>query len=153
MSSRHCAFIPARKCPIDVDEIPLDVCRLCVDAWKTSAEIQTLTGANLLGPTIMVPAGVPQQAPYVPMAPMRSQPIPPVASDVAQQPITAIPSQEPDTGSMTREAFKMLQKLDAQFINDQLSAEDYVNMRKKLVDRLIIQRKANGERARVRATW
>jgi len=54
---------------------------------------------------------------------------------------------------MTREAFKMLQKLDAQFINDQLSAEDYVNMRKKLVDRLIIQRKANGERARVRATW
>ena len=24
---------------MDVDEIPLDVCRLCIDAWKTSAEI------------------------------------------------------------------------------------------------------------------
>ena len=58
MSSRQCAFIKAKSCPIDVDEIPLDVCKLCIDAWKTSAEIQTLTGANLLGPPIMDQVGL-----------------------------------------------------------------------------------------------
>lgn len=141
MSSRQCAFIKAKSCPIDVDEIPLDVCRLCIDAWKTSAEIQTLTGANLLGPTIMVPAGVPQQAQYVPMAPMQTQPIAPVP----QRPITFIPPQEPDTASMAREAYNMLHNLDSQFINDKLSAEEYVKMRKNLVDHLITQRRANGE--------
>ena len=147
MSSRQCAFIKAKSCPIDVDEIPLDVCRLCIDAWKTSAEIQTLTGANLLGPTIMVPAGVPQQAPYVPMAPMRAQSYAPAAAAVPQQPLTFVPSQEPDTGGMAREAYNMLHNLDSQFINDKLSAEEYVTMRKNLVDHLIIQRRANGEQS------
>ena len=142
MSSRQCAFIKAKSCPIDVDEIPLDVCRLCIDAWKTSAEIQTLTGANLLGPTIMVPVGVPQQAQYTPMRP---QPVTPIAAQVPQQPITFVPTQEPDTGGMAREAYSMLHNLDSQFINDCLSAEEYVKMRKNLVDNLIIQRRANGE--------
>jgi hypothetical protein len=142
MSSRQCAFIKAKSCPIDVDEIPLDVCRLCIDAWKTSAEIQTLTGANLLGPTIMVPAGVPQQASYVPMRP---QSVAPMAASMPQQPITFVPPREPDTGLMAREAYNMLHNLDNQFINDHLSADEYVKTRKNLVDHLITQRRANGE--------
>ncbi len=145
MSTRQCAFIQARSCPIDVDETPLDVCKLCIDAWKTSAEIQSLTGANLLGPTIMVPAGVPQQMQYVPTAPIRPQPITPIAIPVPQQPVTHIPSAEPNTESMAKRAYEMLHSLDNQFINDRISAVDYVNMRKNLVDHLAVRRKANGE--------
>ena len=159
MSTRQCAFIQSKACPIDVNEIPLDVCTLCIDAWKTRAEIQTLTGANLLGPTLMVPTGVPQQVQYVqtvpmqpqPIAPIASpmhqqpQPIAPVASQVPLQPITFIPTEEPDTGTRAREAYDMLHNLDNQFINDRISAEEYVKMRRNLVDHLSIQRKANGE--------
>ncbi len=145
MSSRKCAFIQARACPVDVDEIPLDVCRLCIDAWKTSAEIQTLTGANLLGPTILVPAGVPQQVQYVPTAPMQPQPIPQAVAQPMGQPLTLIPNVEPDTGSPAKEAYDTLRRLDNQFINDQISADEYVSMRRNLVDHLSNMRKADGE--------
>jgi hypothetical protein len=145
VSTRQCAFIKAKSCPIDVDEMPLDVCKLCIDAWKTSAEIQTLTGANLLGPTIMVPAGVPQQVQYVPMAPVQRQPIPPIAIPLPQQPITLIPTEEPDTAVNARNAYDMLHRLDNQFINDRINAEEYVKMRRNLVDNLMTQRRINGE--------
>ena len=145
MSTRQCAFIQSKACPIDVNEIPLDVCTLCIDAWKTSAEIQTLTGANLLGPTIMVPVGVPQPMQYVPAAPVQPQPITPIAIPRPQQPVTQIPSAEPDTETMAEKAYEMLHSLDSQFINDKISAMDYVSMRKNLVNHLAVQRKADGE--------
>jgi len=34
-STMRCAFIPERTCHIDSSDVPLDVCRLCVYAWKT----------------------------------------------------------------------------------------------------------------------
>ena len=134
---------------MDVDEIPLDVCRLCVDAWKTSAEIQTLTGANLLGPTIMVPAGMPAQPQYVPTAPMQPQMAPQVLQtaphSAPQQPFTLVPPEVPDTVEPAKEAYEMLKRLDKQFIDDQISADDYVSMRRSLVDHLAEMRKADGE--------
>ena len=33
-----CAFVPGRACPVDLDEIPLDVCRLCLEAWRLHVE-------------------------------------------------------------------------------------------------------------------
>lgn len=154
MSTRKCAFIQARACPVDVDEIPLDVCRLCVDAWKTSAEIQTLTGADVLGPTLLVPAGVPQNVQYVPQIPNQPQmihqtvpqPMPgPVSPQANQQPFTLVPPAKPDTGSQAKEAYDMLHRLDNQFINDQISADEYVSMRRNLVEHLSDMRKADGE--------
>lgn len=152
MSTRKCAFIQARACPVDVDEIPLDVCRLCVDAWKTSAEIQTLTGANVLGPTLLVPVGVPQHVQVMPPVPNQPQliqpPIPqPAAQPSSQQPFTLVPKAEPDTESQAKEAYDMLHRLDNQFINDKISADDYVKMRRSLVDHLSDMRKADGEEA------
>jgi|GEM_PF-3001617 hypothetical protein len=148
MSTRQCAFIQARACPVDVDEIPLDVCRLCVDAWKTSAEIQTLTGANLLGPTILVPAGMPAQPQYVPTTPMQPQMAPQLLQTAPHsappQPFTLVPD-VPDTVEPAKEAYEMLHRLDNQFINDQISADDYVSMRRSLVDHLSDMRKADGE--------
>lgn len=152
MSTRQCAFIQARACPVDVDEIPLDVCTLCIDAWKTSAEIQTLTGANLLGPTLLVPAGMPQQVQYVPTAPMQPQmatqtfvPSTPQSTQTAPQPLTLTPKGLPDTHEPAKEAYNMLHRLDNQFINDHISADEYVSMRRSLVDHLSNTRKANGE--------
>ena len=148
MSTRQCAFIQARACPVDVDEIPLDVCRLCVDAWKTSAEIQTLTGANLLGPTMLVPIGMPAQPQYVPTAPMQPQMAPQLLQTAPHsappQPFTLVPD-IPDTVEPAKEAYEMLHRLDNQFINDQISADDYVSMRRSLVDHLSDMRKADGE--------
>ena len=39
----------------------------------------------------------------------------------------------------------MLHNLDTQFIDDQISAEEYITMRRSLVDHLATQRSANGE--------
>jgi hypothetical protein len=132
---------------VDVDEIPLDVCRLCIDAWKTSAEIQTLTGANLLGPTILVPAGAPAQPQYVPTAPVQQQYAPQPVSQPTPQPtpFTYVPPNVSDTQESAKEAYDMLHRLDNQFINDQISADEYVSMRRSLVEHLADVRKADGE--------
>lgn len=34
MEERKCPFIEGKECHVDTDEIPLEVCRLCIDAWK-----------------------------------------------------------------------------------------------------------------------
>jgi hypothetical protein len=33
-AGKTCLFVPKRLCSLEVDEIPLDVCRLCLEAWK-----------------------------------------------------------------------------------------------------------------------
>ncbi len=128
MSKRRCAFIQARACPIDVDEIPLDVCRLCIDAWKTSAEIQTLTGANILGPTIIVPTG-PQA---LQMVPHRQTRPPDFASP--SEPFTLIPKIE--GGTDPHETQDHLYRLDNDFMMDRISADEYVEQRRQIVSQL-----------------
>ncbi|MEM2685837.1 MAG: hypothetical protein QXM01_02015 [Candidatus Bathyarchaeia archaeon] len=34
---RRCLFVKSRECLVDADEIPLEVCRLCIEAWKIQA--------------------------------------------------------------------------------------------------------------------
>ena len=131
MSTRQCAFIQARACPIDVDEIPLDVCKLCIDAWKTSAEIQSLTGANILGPTIMVPTG-PLALQMIPTAPN------PRTTPPAVSPLTLISSAE--TEKQDTESQEILNNLDNDFINDRISAEEYVTKRREIVNKLVDQK-------------
>lgn len=142
MSSRRCAFIQARACPVDVDEIPLDVCRLCIDAWKISAEIQTLTGADILGPTIMVPIGT-QALQMIP-----SSQSPQTASQ--SKPLTLIPNIEDD--AVARETQEMLTKLDNEFINDMISADEYVEKRRQLVNQLTLQKDSKKPSLLARAT-
>jgi len=31
---RRCLFVPGRPCNMELDEVPLEICRLCLDAWK-----------------------------------------------------------------------------------------------------------------------
>ncbi len=140
MSTRQCAFIQARACPIDVDEIPLDVCRLCIDAWKTSAEIQTLTGANILGPTIMIPTG-PMALQMIPTAPT-----PQHAPQPQMQPLTLMPKGE---GSDSQ---KILYNLDNDFINDKITADEYVSRRKEIVNQLLVQKDEKNPTMLMKAT-
>jgi hypothetical protein len=32
----ECVFVPGRVCPVELEEIPLEVCRLCMEAWRLS---------------------------------------------------------------------------------------------------------------------
>lgn len=136
MSTRHCAFISSRACPVDVEEIPLDVCRLCIEAWKTSAEIQNLTGANVVGPTLMVPVGQ-QPIPVMPGMPV-SQPVSspaPSAPAPVSEPFTFAPRSlgVNDTSDETQE---ILHNLDVAFINDRISADEYVEQRRNIVNQI-----------------
>lgn len=144
MSPRKCAFIQARACPIDVDEIPLDVCKLCIDAWKTSAEIQTITGANILEPTITMPSG-PQALQMVHTTPTR-QP----KDESAPEPFTFIPSIDKHGESDETEA--LLYKLDNDFMMDRITADEYVEQRRKIVDQLAEQRDTEKPSLLARAT-
>lgn len=36
---RRCAFVHSRHCYVEVDNIPLDVCQLCVEAWRIDREL------------------------------------------------------------------------------------------------------------------
>ncbi len=36
---RRCVFVKDRECLVDVDEVPLEVCRLCIEAWKTQVNM------------------------------------------------------------------------------------------------------------------
>jgi len=138
--TRRCAFISTRACPIDVDEIPLDVCKLCLDAWKTSAEIQGLTGANVLGPTLMVPVGQ-QPIPVMPGIPT-SQPTTPSEPSVntpPSQPLTLMPSGLGNGGTQD-ETQEILHNLDVDFINDRITAEEYVERRRTIVNQLATEK-------------
>ncbi|MCW4013519.1 MAG: hypothetical protein NWF07_11085 [Candidatus Bathyarchaeota archaeon] len=138
--TRKCAFISSRACPIDVEEIPLDVCKLCIDAWKTSAEIQSLTGANVLGPTLMVPVGQ-QPIPVMPGIPSLhpESSSGPAVSAPPSKPLTLIPSGI-GGGAEQDETQNMLHRLDVDFINDKITADEYVEQRRAIVNQLATEK-------------
>lgn len=108
-----------------MDEIPLDVCRLCIDAWKTSAEIQALTGSQVTPQTIMVQRSAPlAQQLVVPGAP-EPEPVPPKIE------LPRISDEDLDTESHAR-----LRELDSKFINDKIDADEYVKQRRAIVGQL-----------------
>ena len=54
---RNCVFVPDWICQMEVEEIPLEVCRLCVEARKIASyqaktAKQTIISAKALKPTI-----------------------------------------------------------------------------------------------------
>jgi len=43
---RMCLFVPERPCDIDLDEIPVEVCKLCLEAWKVYVTNVTVKRAS-----------------------------------------------------------------------------------------------------------
>jgi len=37
---RECLFLPGRGCNLKVDEIPLEICRLCLEAFRDYASVR-----------------------------------------------------------------------------------------------------------------
>lgn len=117
-----------------MDEIPLDVCKLCIDAWKTSAEIQSLTGTDILTPTLMTQSG-PQA---LQMIQPRATRTPERSSEEPQsEPYTFTPSIDKETE--IQENRELLSKLDNDFILDKITAEEYVQRRREIVTQLTDQ--------------
>ena len=110
----------------------MDVCRICIDAWKTSAEIQALTGAQVVPQPIIIPR--PDQA-LQQVTPKAQPPQPPPETPIIE--LTAPPTSE------TRETYELLHELDAMFINDGIDADDYVKRRRELVGRLATYKAIN----------
>ncbi|MFH2111126.1 MAG: hypothetical protein ABIJ47_07715 [Candidatus Bathyarchaeota archaeon] len=112
-----------------MDEIPLDVCRLCIDAWKTSAEIQVLTGSQMMPQAITIQR--PSTAVQTTMQP--------IVQSMAPEPKHKPPTFELpkiSTDEMNNEHLKRLHELDAMFINDNIDAEEYVAQRRAIVSQL-----------------
>jgi len=102
---RKCVFVD-RPCEVESDNIQLEVCRLCLDAWKARSG------------TIMVsrPA-ITSEAP--------SKPI--LERSVEVKPAEAKPE---ESKSMTEQ----LGELDRLFFEGKISVEDYVERRKRIVN-------------------
>ena len=108
-----------------MDEIPLDVCKLCIDAWKTSAEIQALSGPQAAPQTIMVQRSAPLvQQLVMPGAP-EPKPVPPKIE------LPRMSDEDMDTESYAR-----LRELDSKFISDKIDADEYVRQRRAIVGQL-----------------
>jgi hypothetical protein len=129
---RRCAFIVTRPCPVDIDEIPLDVCRLCIDAWKTSAEIQSLTGVPV------VPEAVTVQG-----AAHALQRVSPTLQKGAPSEPPLIELNVPDAAPRDVETHRRLRELDAAFIDNGIDAEDYIKRRRMLVSQLSKAKRVN----------
>jgi len=41
-AERGCIFVAGRVCSVGLDEVPLDICRLCLEAWRTDREHVTV---------------------------------------------------------------------------------------------------------------
>lgn len=41
---RQCIFVAGRPCPFPDDEIPLQTCQVCIEAWKTDLTVRARTG-------------------------------------------------------------------------------------------------------------
>jgi len=119
---------------VDVDEIPLDVCRLCIDAWKTSAEIQALTGVQVIPEAVTVQraAQAYQQVTPITQPKPQARPEPPIIE------LTA-----PGQALSDIETYQSLHELDAMFINDGIDAEEYIKRRRELVSQLSTAKSVN----------
>ena len=119
---------------MDVDEIPLDVCRLCIDAWKTSAEIQSLTGVQVVPEAVTVQRAVQAYQQVTPVTQPKPQARP-------EPPIIELTAPDQTLGDM--ETYQSLHELDSMFINDGIDAEDYIKRRRELVSQLSTAKSVN----------
>lgn len=106
VARRRCAFID-RPCEVESDSVPLEVCRLCLDAWK-AAHSTIMVSRPLITPEISQPAS--------------ERP----AEAVEAKPAGAKPVESKDLS-------EELSKLDKLLFEGKISVEEYLEKRKKLV--------------------
>ena len=112
-----CVFVPGRVCRVELDEIPLEVCRLCLDAWKMS------------GGTVMV---------RNPMKRVEAETSIPAVAFATERPniVKRVEPTIPETGepSIPTHIRRSLSELDRLFIEDRISLEEYVRRRNQILN-------------------
>ena len=112
-AGKMCLFVPKRVCSLEVDEIPLDVCRLCLEAWKAYIGYVMVRRPHARAEEL---APSPLQAPSIHEE---------TAPSLQAEPIRA-----------GRKSFESLQEIDRHFMNGELTLQDYLMKRKEAVKRL-----------------
>ena len=114
-AERRCAFLPNRICYVEADEIPLEVCRLCLEAWKAGNE------------RVTVRRSVGVEAPEMPSAfrkpTVQTQPLERAERE------TSVNSVKPE-----REQMLSLAELDRLFAEDKIGLNEYLEKRKRIVN-------------------
>ncbi len=106
---RRCAFIPDKICNVEGDEIPLEVCKLCLETWRSLSNV-------------MVKRSIETSGTLTPITP--PQPVERRIENI--QPLA--PPKRHENVDMA------LAKLDRLFAEDKISLEEYVKRRKRIVE-------------------
>ena len=118
---RRCIFIPDRECHVDADEIPLEVCQLCLEAWR--AMNSRVTVRRSLDRLRM--AGV-QPVQAVEGQPVQAEQRPFKGEEAVQRPVAPQPERV--------NVAEALAELDRLFEEDKIGLEEYVRRRKSIID-------------------
>jgi len=117
---RRCVFIPDRGCHVDADEIPLEICQLCLETWKAmSGRVTVRRSLDRLRAAEVQPVQTVEERPV--QAEQR-----PVKGEEAVQP----PAAQPERVDMA----EALAELDRLFEEGEIELEEYVRRRKSIVD-------------------
>jgi len=103
IKTKGCIFVNGWMCPVNGDEIPLEVCRLCIEARKTQAALMTVKRLERESDEDVLSLTLPSHSQTFSSKP---------GQDVLRQ---------------------QLSVLDRQFENDQISLEEYIQRRKSIV--------------------
>ncbi len=102
---RRCAFVHSRHCYVEVDNIPLDVCQLCIEAWRIDRELTA------------------RETQYSNIAQLQSirTPSPSIQASEIQQ---TLPKPEIE---------EKLRRLDQLFLEDSVDPQEYVRRRTEIL--------------------
>jgi len=118
---RRCVFIPERNCHVDADEIPLEICQLCLETWKAMSNRVTVRRS-----LDRLRAAEVQPIQTVEERPVQAEQQPVKVEEASQPPAAA----QPERVDMT----EALAELDRLFEEGEIDLEEYVRRRKSIVD-------------------
>jgi len=115
-----CVFVPGRACPVDLDEVPLDLCRLCMEAWRAHME------------RVMIrPVRREQEVSVEGPGPSRAD---------KTRPLTLGGSAQPALAHETLTRQPSLSELDKLFWEGKIDVSEYIKRRKEAVNSLANER-------------
>ncbi len=109
MSERRCAFVHSRQCFVEADNIPLDVCQLCVEAWRIDRELTA------------------RETQYANINQVQTSRLPQLQS--SNPPTTQAQTRTPDID-------EKLRNLDQLFLEDSIDPQEYVKRRTSILNGL-----------------
>jgi len=118
---RRCVFIPDRGCHVDADEIPLEICQLCLETWKAMSGRVTVRRSldRLRAAEVQPIQTVEERSVQAEQQPVKGE-------EAVQPPAAA----QPERVDMA----EALAELDRLFEEGEIELEEYVRRRKSIVD-------------------